>query len=225
MSGAVVLLSGGLDSTVTLAFAVRDRGDVVALSFRYGQKHTRELGSAAAVAAHYGVRHVVVDVDLSSFSSSLIGEDGEVPSDRPLEEIGKGIPSTYVPARNIIMLSVALGLCESVGADTIYIGANTVDYSGYPDCTGAFFRAFEAMAAAGTKTGVEGNPIKIATPIQDMSKADIVKAGKAMGAPLGLTWSCYGGGEKACGRCDSCRLRLKGFADAGYEDEIPYEAV
>ncbi len=222
MSGAVVLLSGGLDSTVTLAMAVRDRGDAVALSFRYGQRHTRELESAAAVAAHYGVRHVIVDIDLSSFRSSLIGEGGDIPADRPLGEIGKGIPSTYVPARNIIMLSVALGLCESVGADTIYIGANTVDYSGYPDCREGFFRAFEAMAAAGTKAGVEGNPIKIATPILDMSKADIVGAGMSLGAPLALTWSCYGGGDRACGKCDSCRLRLKGFADAGYEDKIPY---
>lgn len=220
--GSVVLLSGGLDSTVTLAYAV-DRGDnPVALSFRYGQRHTRELKSASDVAKHFGVRHVIVDIDLSSFKSALIGDGGAVPEERPFSEMASDIPDTYVPARNIIMLSVALGLCESLDADTIYIGANTVDYSGYPDCREGFFRAFERMASEGTKAGVEGNPIKISTPILDMSKAEIVKLGKKLGAPLELTWSCYSGGDEACGKCDSCRLRLRGFADAGYRDEIPY---
>lgn len=223
MPKAVVLLSGGLDSTTVLAQALADGCEATALSFRYGQRHSRELRSAAAVAARYGVRHVVVDLDLSSFRSALTRPDLEVPECRPESEVGSDIPITYVPARNIIMMSVAAGLCESVGADRIYIGANCVDYSGYPDCRPEFFEAFRRMLAVGTKAGVEGRPIQVMTPILDCSKADIVRLGKRLGAPLELTWSCYEGGERACGRCDSCRLRLKGFREAGYEDEIEYE--
>ncbi len=222
MSKAVVLLSGGLDSTTVAAVAIADGREVTALSFRYGQRHTRELGSAAAVAQYYGIDHVVIDLDLRSFRSALTREDMEVPLDRP-GDLGGEIPVTYVPARNIVFLSIAAGLCESLGAESIYIGANAVDYSGYPDCRPEFFEAYERMINVGTKTGVEGRPIRIMTPILHSSKADIVRLGKRLGAPLHLTWSCYNGGERACGRCDSCRLRLKGFEESGYRDEIDYE--
>ncbi len=219
---AVVLLSGGLDSTTTLAQALEDGCEVTAISFRYGQRHTRELRSAEDVCKHYGVDHVIIDLDLSSFRSALTREDIDVPMDRE-GKLDEKIPITYVPARNIVFLSIAAGLCESIDADRIYIGANVVDYSGYPDCRPEFFEAFEAMISKGTKAGVEGKPIRIMTPIMNDSKADIVRRGKALGAPLHLTWSCYNGGDRACGHCDSCRLRLKGFEDAGYRDEIEYE--
>lgn len=222
MPKAVVLLSGGLDSTTTLAQALEDGCEVTALSFRYGQRHTRELDSAKNVCDHYGVRHVVVDIDLSMYRSALTRKDIDVPMDRP-GDLAEDIPVTYVPARNIVFLSIAAGLAESVDADRIYIGANVVDYSGYPDCRPEFFEAYEAMLAKGTKAGVEGHPIRICTPILHHSKADIVRLGKKLKAPLEMSWSCYNGGEKACGHCDSCRLRLEGFREAGYKDEIPYE--
>ena len=220
---AVVLLSGGLDSTVTLAVAVKENKEVTALSFRYGQRHTKELESAANVCEHYGVKHVIMDMDLSIFRSALTRKDMNVPECRDTEKMSSDIPDTYVPARNIIMLSVAAGLCESTDAERIYIGANSVDYSGYPDCRPEFFEAFKEMIAKGTKTGVEGRPTAIETPILDLSKKEIVLLGKELKAPLGLTWSCYNGREKACGKCDSCVLRLKGFSDAGYKDEVLYE--
>ena len=223
MPKAVVLLSGGLDSTTTLAQALADGNEVTALSFRYGQRHSRELTSASNVAKFYGVRHVIVDLDLSMFRSALTMKDIDVPENRDESQMGSDIPVTYVPARNIIMMSVAAGLCESIDADRIYIGANVIDYSGYPDCRPEFFYAFEKMLEVGTKAGVEGKTIRIETPILSLSKAEIVKLGKELGAPLHLTWSCYEGGEKACGRCDSCLLRLKGFEEAGYKDEIEYE--
>ena len=220
---AIVLLSGGLDSTVTLAAAVKENDNITALSFRYGQKHTKELESASNVCKHYGVKHVIMDMDLSIFRSALTRNDMEVPENRESEKMGSDIPDTYVPARNIIMLSVAAGLCESTDAERIYIGANSVDYSGYPDCRPEFFKAFKEMISKGTKAGVEGRPISIMTPILSLSKKEIVLLGKELNAPLGLTWSCYNGREKACGKCDSCILRSKGFFDAGYKDEVPYE--
>jgi len=222
MTKAVVLLSGGLDSTTTLAMALADGCEVTAISFRYGQRHTRELRSAEDVCKHYGVDHVVIDLNLSSFRSALTREELDVPMDRE-GELDQQIPITYVPARNIIFMSIAAGLCESVDADCIYIGANVVDYSGYPDCRPEFFEAFQEMINKGTQAGVEGRTIRIMTPILDMSKADIVRKGKELDAPLHLTWSCYNGGDLACGHCDSCRLRLKGFEEAGYRDEIGYE--
>lgn len=222
MTKAVVLLSGGLDSTTTLAMALADGCEVTAISFRYGQRHTRELRSAEDVCKHYGVDHVVIDLNLSSFRSALTREELDVPMDRE-GELDQQIPITYVPARNIIFMSIAAGLCESVDADRIYIGANVVDYSGYPDCRPEFFEAFQEMINKGTQAGVEGRPIRIMAPILDMSKADIVRKGKELDAPLHLTWSCYNGGDLACGHCDSCRLRLKGFEEAGYRDEIGYE--
>ena len=220
MPKAIILLSGGLDSTVTLAQALEDGCEVTALSFRYGQRHTKELDSAKKVCDHYRVRHVVVDLDMSSFRSALTDSSIDVPADR---DIGSEIPITYVPARNIVFLSVAAGLCESTDADRIYIGANIVDYSGYPDCRPEFFEAFADMLSKGTKAGVEGRETKIVTPILRSTKADIVRIGKRLKAPLELTWSCYNGGMKACGHCDSCLLRLKGFSEAGYIDEIGYE--
>lgn len=223
MGKAVVLLSGGLDSTTTLAQAIDDGNEAVALSFRYGQRHSRELTAASDVAEYYKIRHVVVDIDLSMFRSALTDMKYDVPENRDESKMGSDIPITYVPARNMVMLSVAAGLCESVDADKIYIGVNSVDYSGYPDCRPEFLEQFEKMVNVGTKAGVEGRPIKIVAPIQNASKADIVRLGKRLGAPLHLTWSCYEGREKACGKCDSCQLRLRGFREAGYTDEIEYE--
>ncbi|MGE4274773.1 MAG: 7-cyano-7-deazaguanine synthase QueC [Candidatus Methanomethylophilaceae archaeon] len=223
MSRAVALLSGGLDSTTVLAMALEAADSVTALSFVYGQRHGRELDSARAVAAHYGVEHVVTTLDLGMFDSSLTRWDQDIPTERETGRMADEIPSTYVPARNLIMLSVAAGLCESIGADRIYIGANAVDYSGYPDCRPSFFQAFEEVLRQGTKSGVNGRPISVATPILSWSKAEIVREATRLQAPLHLTWSCYAGGEKACGRCDSCRLRLKGFQEAGVEDPVPYE--
>jgi len=217
MPKAVVLLSGGLDSTVTLAHSVNEGNETVALSFRYGQRHEKETEAAKAVAEYYKVKHVIVDIDLSMFDSSLIGSTKQIEKDR--RSIGSDIPDTYVPARNMIMLSVAVGLCESAGAELIYIGANSVDYSGYPDCRKEFFKAFEKMVSKGTKAGVEGRPIKVIAPILELSKADIVTLGKQLNAPLHLTWSCYEGAETPCGKCDSCIIRKKGFASAGYKDE------
>jgi 7-cyano-7-deazaguanine synthase len=221
---AVSLLSGGLDSTVTLAYALSEGFDVVPLTIRYGQRHVRELESAKAVVKHYGLKHhVVMDLDLSSFRSALTRKDISVPERGSTAEIGDDIPITYVPARNIIFLSIAAGLAESVDADRIFIGANAIDYSGYPDCRPEFFRAFETVLKVGTKAGVEGEPIIIEHPILRSTKADIVRLGKKLKAPLELTWSCYQGGDKACGKCDSCLIRLKGFEDAGSKDEIEYE--
>jgi 7-cyano-7-deazaguanine synthase len=225
MAKAVALLSGGLDSTVALAYALSKGHEVVPLSLRYGQRHSRELEAAKAVSRFYGLsKHVVMDVDLSSFeTSALTSEKVDVPQGRSVEEMGADIPVTYVPARNIIFLSIAAGLCETFGAEHIYIGANALDYSGYPDCRPEFFQAFERVLQVGTKSGVEGRTISVETPILRKSKADIVRLGKQLGAPLHLTWSCYEGRERACGKCDSCLLRLKGFKEAGHEDEIPYE--
>jgi 7-cyano-7-deazaguanine synthase len=205
-----------------LAQALKDGCEVTALSFRYGQRHTKELQSAKNVCEFYKADHVIMDLNLGSFRSALTRDDIEVPKDRE-GDLSEEIPVTYVPARNIVFLSIAAGLAESVDADRIYIGANVVDYSGYPDCRPEFFEQFEKMLAVGTKAGVEGSPLKIMTPILYSSKAEIVRLGKSLGAPLHLSWSCYNGGDKACGHCDSCRLRLKGFEEAGYKDEIEYE--
>ena len=220
---AVVLLSGGLDSTVTLAKAMKENTKVTALSFMYGQRHTKELESASNVCKHYKIDHVIMNMDLSMFRSALTRADIKVPENN--KNIGNGIPETYVPARNIIMLSIAAGLCESLGAGRIYIGVNSVDYSGYPDCRPGFIEQFNKTLKVGTKAGVEGNPVTIETPIIDLSKKDIVLLGKELKAPLEMTWSCYNGREKACGKCDSCVLRLNGFREAGYKDGVDYEDV
>ncbi len=218
----VVLLSGGLDSSTVLAIAVKDGCEVHALSFDYGQRHLRELESAKKIAKHYGVKHKIIKLDLRSIGGSALTDDIDVP-ERTLDEIEKEIPITYVPARNTILLSYALAYAEVIDADYIYIGVNAVDYSGYPDCRPEYIKAYEEMARLATKRGVEGRPIKIRTPLLNMSKAEIIKTGMELGVPYEYTWSCYRGGEKACGRCDSCLLRLKGFMEAGYEDPIEYE--
>jgi len=225
MKKAVILLSGGLDSTVTLAYTLSTGRKMIPVSFRYGQRHSRELEAAKAVARHYDLKnHVIIDLDLSAFrKSALTAGEVQVPKRDSVKEIREGIPVTYVPARNIIFLSIAAGIAETEEAEEIFIGANSIDYSGYPDCRPEFFDAFEVALRKGTKAGVEGRGMKIMHPILRMTKAEIVRLGMELRAPLQLTWSCYEGGAKACGRCDSCLLRLKGFQEAGFKDEIEYE--
>ena len=221
---AVVLLSGGMDSATALATAKSDGFDVIALTVDYGQRHRREIEAAKRVAKHFGVRdHRIVSLDLTPIGgSALTDKTIRIPAQRRLEEIGRGIPVTYVPARNTILLSYALGLAEATGAKAIYIAANSQDYSGYPDCRPEFYQAFQEIARLGTKRGVEGDVIEIRTPLIAMAKADIVRKGQELGVPWRLTWSCYQGGDKACGVCDSCQLRLKGFREAGVKDPLPY---
>ena len=223
---AVVLVSGGMDSAVVLAIA-REQGFAVhALSVRYGQRHTSELDAAARVAKALGaVTHKTVNVDLRSIGgSALTDADIAVPTDVDGHIIGQGIPSTYVPARNTIMLSVALGWAEVLGATDLFCGVNAVDYSGYPDCRPEFVEAFERMANLATKAGVEGNGFRIQAPLQNLSKAQIVEVGVKLGVDYGLTVSCYQADDngRACGKCDSCRLRAEGFAAAGISDPTPY---
>ena len=223
---AVVLLSGGLDSATTLAIAKNDGYDVLALSFDYGQRHARELVAARELCNYYEVReHKVINLDLSAIgSSALLGQDSEIPEDRPVDALAEEVPITYVPARNMIMLSCALAWAESMEADAIFIGVNSIDYSGYPDCRPEFLTAFEQAATLGTRTGLMNRPIKLKYPLINMTKSDIVKRGLELGVPFNRTWSCYKGGSRACGRCDSCQLRLKGFQGAGGEDPIEYVA-
>ncbi|MCD9027446.1 7-cyano-7-deazaguanine synthase QueC [Luteimonas sp. BDR2-5] len=220
MKKAVVLLSGGMDSAAVVAIA-RERGFAVhALSVRYGQRHTSELVAATRVAAMLDVAaHKTVDVDLRAFGGSALTDDIEVP-----EAGGAGIPSTYVPARNTIMLSLALGWAEVLGAADIFCGVNAVDYSGYPDCRPEFIDAFERLANLATRAGVEGAGLRIHAPLQRMSKADIVREGVRLGVDFGQTVSCYRADAdgRACGRCDACRLRADGFAAAGVADPTHY---
>jgi len=222
---AVVLLSGGIDSTTTFAIARRDGFEASALTFRYGQRHQIEVEAARRVAARLGAaRHVIVDIDLRVFGGSALTADIPVPKDRPLGEIAHEIPITYVPARNTIFLSFGLAYAEVLGANDIYIGVNALDYSGYPDCRPEYIAAYERMANLATKAGVEGHRLTIHTPLIDLTKAGIIRTGAALGVDYSLTSSCYDpspAGE-ACGRCDSCRLRLKGFAEAGLTDPIRY---
>ena len=217
---AVCLLSGGLDSTVCLAYARTHGYDACALSFDYGQRHRAELKSAAIVAEVYGAEHRVVKIDLRAFGHSALTDDIAVPKGRDEAQMGAEIPVTYVPARNTIFLSFALAWAEVVGAGDIFIGANALDYSGYPDCRLDYIRAFEEMANLATKAAVEGRVIRIRTPLITLSKAGIVRLGAEMGVPFGLTHSCYDPSPegKACGACDACVLRAKGFREAGVED-------
>lgn len=216
---AVVLLSGGLDSTTVLAVAQRDGYRCHALSFEYGQRHEVEIEAARRVAAAFEVeRHVVARIDLRAFGGSALTADVEVPKGRSLEDMEDGtIPITYVPARNTIFLSYALAFAETLEASDIFIGVNALDYSGYPDCRPAFIDAFQEAARLGTR-----GELTVHAPLAHSSKADIVKLGVAAGAPLHLTTSCYLGQQPACGACDACQLRLKGFAAAGIPDPIPY---
>ncbi len=225
---AVVLLSGGLDSATVLAMALDAGVTVHALSFRYGQKHAHELTAARRAAARAGVTdHVIVDIDLAAFGGSALTDPTlAVPHGRAEDEMAAGIPITYVPARNTIFLSYALGLAEVRGATELHIGVNAIDYSGYPDCRPAFVEAFERLANLATKAAVEGAGLTVVAPLLHLTKADIVRQGLALGVDYGLTHSCYDPADDgaACGTCDACQLRLAGFAAAGAVDPAPYRA-
>jgi 7-cyano-7-deazaguanine synthase len=221
MPRAVLLLSGGLDSYTAGAIARADGYELYALTMRYGQVHAREVDAARRVAKSLGAaRHLELDVPLSAFGGSALVGEGEIPKDRQIE--ASGIPSTYVPARNTVFLSLALAWAEVVGADAIVIGVNALDYSGYPDCRPEYLRAFERVAALATKAGVEGRPLRILAPLLQMTKADIIRRGMSLGLDYGLTHSCYDPRPdgRPCGRCDSCVLRAKGFAAVGIADPV-----
>ncbi len=226
MKKAVVLLSGGLDSTTCLAIAQAEGFDPVVLCVSYGQRHAVEIERARGVAQAMGVADFrQIEVDLRAIGGSALTAPIPVPKDRPDEAIGSaGIPVTYVPARNTLLLALALGLAEVVGAQDIYIGVNAVDYSGYPDCRPEFIRAFEALANLATRAGVEGRRFAIHAPLSGMSKADIIREGLRLGVDYGLTHSCYDPDPegRACGRCDSCVLRRRGFEQAGVPDPTRY---
>ena len=223
---AVILLSGGLDSATTAAIARSEGYALYALSFDYGQRHRSELEAAQRVAQSLGVaRHVTLKIDLRAFGSSALTDAIDVPKDRTAGEMDQGIPITYVPARNTVFLSFALGYAEVLGAADIFIGVNAVDYSGYPDCRPEFIEAFERVANLATKAGVEHTlTFKIHTPLVHWTKAQIIRRGTELGVDYGLTRSCYDpdSAGAACGHCDSCTLRLKGFAEAGQTDPAPY---
>jgi len=212
----LVVLSGGLDSTVCMALAAGESGvPPLALTFDYGQRHRTELDRAAGIAGHYRSEHLVVHLDTSAWGGSALTDPAvEVPAAGSTE----GIPDTYVPARNSIFLAVALGVAEARDLDDVWIGVNAVDYSGYPDCRPEFIDAFRGVAATGQRRGVEGDPIAIRTPLIGCSKEEIVRLAVDRGAPLQLTWSCYRGGDRPCGTCDACVLRARGFAAAGIDD-------
>lgn len=222
---AVVLLSGGLDSCTAAAMAKAEGNALVALSFDYGQRHRKELLAARKVAKALGAEHHVLKVPLGRLGASALTDKSIPVPDAPADTsaIGAAVPVTYVPARNTIFLSFALGLAEVTGASSIVIGANALDYSGYPDCRPEYLEAFERMANLATKSGTSGKTVRLKAPLLHMSKGDIVAKAVELGAPIHLTWSCYRGGAKACGTCESCVLRLRGFAQAGRQDSIPYE--
>ena len=225
---AVVLLSGGLDSSTCLAIARSEGFEPYALSFRYGQRHEQELDSARRIADSLGVaQHVIATIDLRQFGGSALTDTSvEVPKERPADEMGdEGIPVTYVPARNTVFLSFGLAWAEVLKANDIYIGVNAIDYSGYPDCRPEYIEAYEKMANLATKVGVEGARLKIHTPLISISKADIIKRGLELGVDYAITTTCYdpSADGKACGRCDACILRLRGFEANGIDDPAPYQ--
>jgi 7-cyano-7-deazaguanine synthase len=225
MKPAVCLLSGGLDSSTCLAYAIRGGFECHALSFDYGQRHRTELESAARVAASLGAKeHAVVAIDLRKFGGSALTADIAVPKGRAPEEMGKGIPVTYVPARNTIFLSFALAWAEVLGASDVFLGVNAIDYSGYPDCRPEYIEAFERMANLATRAGVEGAAkLKIHTPLIKLTKAEIIRLGKELKIDFALTHSCYDPiGARPCGLCDSCLLRRRGFDEAGLPDPLEY---
>ena len=224
MNQQLVILSGGLDSTVCMALAAQ-RADrpPLALTFDYGQRHRTEIDRAAGIAGHYRSEHLVVHLDTSAWGGSALTDPTcEVPRAAggadDQSDPSSSIPSTYVPARNSIFLSVALGVAEARDLDSVWIGVNAIDYSGYPDCRPEFIDAFRQVAATGQKRGVDGRPIEIVTPLIESTKAGIVRTGLELGAPLDLTWSCYRGGEQPCRECDACVLRARGFAEVGVPD-------
>lgn len=225
MKRAVVLLSGGIDSTTTLAVAIADGYEAYALSFDYGQRHAIEMQAARRVADSLGAKeHRVAKIDLRVFGGSALTDDVDVPKQRPEKEIAHGIPVTYVPARNTIFLAYALAWAEVILASDIFLGVNAIDYSGYPDCRPEFIEAFEKLANLGTKAGVEGRRFEIHTPLIKLSKAEIIRKAVELGVNLSLTHSCYDPTPdgRACGKCDSCLLRLKGFREAAMDDPIRY---
>jgi 7-cyano-7-deazaguanine synthase len=223
---AVVLLSGGLDSTTTLAIAKSEGFEPCALTFRYGQRHLAEIDAAKRVAAQFGVKeHVIAQIDLRMFGGSALTSDIEVPKGRSIDEMSDGIPVTYVPARNTIFLSFALAWAETLGASDVFIGVNALDYSGYPDCRPEYIESYERMANLATKAGVEGTQkLKIHTPLIALTKAQIIQRGLQLGVNYGQTVTCYDPSDagEACGECDACLLRLKGFSENGVEDPAPY---
>jgi 7-cyano-7-deazaguanine synthase len=221
---AVVLASGGLDSTVTAAIAKREGCELFFLTMAYGQRHLVEVERARQVAAALGAaHHLVMNLDLRAIGGSALTGSAAVPKDRTGTERGQGIPITYVPGRNLIFLSIAAAHAEVVGASLIYFGANVLDYSGYPDCRPEFIRAFEVAVKQGTKAGTEGNSIQVKTPLLMLTKAEIIRRGIDLHVPFQLTHSCYDPvGDLACGRCDSCAIRREGFAQAGVVDPIAY---
>ncbi|MBB3110010.1 7-cyano-7-deazaguanine synthase [Paenibacillus phyllosphaerae] len=226
---AVIILSGGLDSTTCMGFARESGYELYPITFDYGQRHRIELTNARKVAEFYGVAERFKEIKLGflrEFGGSALTDDNiAVPKVDVQGEIEESeIPITYVPGRNLMFLSIATSYAEAVGAEAIYIGVNALDYSGYPDCRPEFIDKVQEVMALATKVGVEGKPITIETPLILLSKADIVREGTRMGVPYELTTSCYNGEEEACGECDSCRLRLKGFAEAGQTDPVPYKS-
>jgi 7-cyano-7-deazaguanine synthase len=232
MTKAVVLLSGGLDSTTTLAMAREQKREVHALSFAYGQRHSVELDAAKAVAEHYAVPQKIANIDLRLFGGSALTDDIDVPKHRSEDQMSEGIPVTYVPARNTIFLSFAIAWAEVLDAREIWIGVNALDYSGYPDCRPEYIEAFQSMANLATKAGVEASAegrtnLVIKTPIIHQTKAEIIARGLELGVDYGMTVSCYDAveGGLACGACDSCALRKKGFREAGVEDPTRYKAA
>lgn len=225
---AVVLLSGGIDSTTTMAVAGAEGFELYAISFRYGQRHLRELDMAKLTAQRFEARaHIVLDFDLRAIGGSALTGEADVPKGRSLEEISGDVPVTYVPGRNTIFLSFAVAWAEVVGARDIFIGANAVDYSGYPDCRPEFIEAFERTANLGTRSGIGGSPFTIHAPLIGMTKAEIIRTGMSLQVDYSITHSCYDPtpDHRSCGRCDSCLLRLKGFKEAGLDDPIPYSVA
>ncbi|WP_071190234.1 7-cyano-7-deazaguanine synthase QueC [Trichormus sp. NMC-1] len=221
---AVILLSGGLDSSTVLYQARADGCECYAISFDYQQRHQRELQSARLIAQAFGVaKHQVVNFDLRLWGGSALTDNAiALPQERSLDEMSQNIPVTYVPARNTIFLSFALGYAETIGAQRVYIGVNALDYSGYPDCRLDYIQAMQEVFRLGTKQGREGQPIAIVAPLINLKKTEIIQLGNQLGVPWELTWSCYAGGDVACGVCDSCRLRLAAFAELGLNDLVPY---
>ncbi len=227
MPRAVILLSGGLDSTTALAIALSQGFEPAALTFRYGQRHSVEIEAARRIAAKYGIsRHIIADIDLRAFGGSSLTADIPVPKDRPISAMEHGVPLTYVPARNTIFLSFALAYAEVLESSDIFIGVNALDFSGYPDCRPEYIEAFERMANLATRAGVEGHQkLVIHAPLIHMTKARIIRRGIELGVDYSLTTTCYDPSAegKACGRCDACQLRMKGFKEAGINDPTAYQ--
>ncbi|MGK7910174.1 MAG: 7-cyano-7-deazaguanine synthase QueC [Synechococcus sp.] len=221
---AIVLFSGGLDSTTVLYQALADGLDCYALSFDYSQRHQRELQAAREIAHRLGIEHRTITFDLRQWGGSALTDNIDVPTGRSLEEMSADIPITYVPARNTIFFSFALSYAEAIGAGRVYAGMNALDYSGYPDCRPDYIDAVQSVFELGTKRGREGQPIRIHTPLIALKKTEIIQLGDRLGVPWHLTWSCYIGGETACGVCDSCLLRRAAFEQLGQVDPVPYRS-